>query len=56
MVATIAIILVVLWFAGMLTGNVFDGMLHLLIVGALVMMAVTTVSRRKGYQTPDGES
>lgn len=47
MIATAATILVVLWVIGMLTGYVMNGFTHLLMLSALIMMAVTTVSRRR---------
>ncbi len=47
MISIFATALVLLWAIGMMTGNVLGGAIHLLIVGALVMMLFTSVSLRK---------
>lgn len=47
--------LVLLWAIGMMTGILLNGAIHLLIVGALVMMLFTSVSLRKtkSYRSTD---
>ena len=47
MISIFATALVLLWAIGMMTGNLLGGAIHLLIVGALVMMLFTSVSLRK---------
>lgn len=47
MLETIAIILLVLWLLGMVTGQTFGGMLHAIIVVALVIFLIRIISGRR---------
>lgn len=47
MLWTIAIILFVLWLLGMVTANLFGGILHILLVAAVIIVIVRLVSGRK---------
>ena len=47
MLWTIAVILVVLWLLGLLTSYTMGGVLHLLLVIAVVMVAVSLVRGRR---------
>lgn len=47
MISIFATAMILLWTVGMMTGNLLGGAIHLLIVGALVMMLFTSVSLRK---------
>lgn len=47
MLETIAIILLVLWLLGMVTGQTFGGMLHAIIVAALVIFLIRIISGRR---------
>ena len=44
---TIALILLVLWALGLVTGTTMGGLLHLLLVVALVMVVLNFISGRK---------
>ena len=48
MLETIAIILLVLWLLGMVTGQTFGGVLHGIIVVALVIFIVRLLTGRRG--------
>lgn len=48
MLETIAIILLVLWLLGMVTGQTFGGVLHAIIVVALVMFLVRVLTGPPG--------
>lgn len=47
MLQTIAIILLVLWLLGVVTGNVFGGFIYALLVIGLVLFVVRLLSGRK---------
>jgi predicted membrane protein len=47
MLETIIIILVVLWLIGLVTSNTFGGVLHVLLVVALVVLVFRLLSGRK---------
>jgi hypothetical protein len=47
MLWTIAVILVVLWFLGLVTAHAFGGLLHLLLVVALIVVVVNLVQGRR---------
>ncbi|HEX5398857.1 MAG TPA: lmo0937 family membrane protein [Verrucomicrobiae bacterium] len=47
MIYTIAIILLVLWALGLLTGSTIGGFIHLLLAIAIVMMLANLLFRRK---------
>ena len=47
MLWTIAVILVVLWILGLVTAHVFGGLLHLLLVVALIVVVVNLVQGRR---------
>jgi len=48
MLWTITVILLVLWLLGMVTSYTLGGMLHILLVVAIVMAIVSLVSGRRG--------
>ena len=48
MLYTIAIILLVLWLLGMVTSYTMGGVVHVLLVIALVMILVNFISGRRG--------
>lgn len=47
MLETIIVILLVLWLIGLVTANTFGGILHLLLVVALVIFVIRLLSGRK---------
>jgi hypothetical protein len=47
MLETIAIILLVLWLLGMVTGQTFGGVLHAIIVVALVIFLIRLLTGRR---------
>lgn len=47
MLETIAIILLILWLLGMITGNTLGGGLHIIIVVALVIFLVRLLTGRR---------
>lgn len=47
MLETLIIILVVLWLLGLVTGTSLGGLIHLLLVVALVVLVVRLVTGRK---------
>lgn len=46
MLMTIFIVLLVLWLLGMVTGYVFGGLLHLLLVVAIVALLIRVIQGR----------
>jgi uncharacterized protein DUF5670 len=47
MLYTIAVILLVLWLLGLVTGTTMGGFIHILLVIAVVMVLVRVISGRK---------
>ena len=47
MLYTIAVVLLVLWLLGMVTGSAIGGFIHILLVIAVVMVLVNLISGRK---------
>ena len=47
MIYTIAVILLVLWLLGLVTGSTISGFIHILLVIAVVMVLVNFISGRK---------
>ncbi|MFZ0825857.1 MAG: lmo0937 family membrane protein [Verrucomicrobiia bacterium] len=47
MLYTIAVILLVLWLLGLVTGTTIGGFIHILLVIALVMVLVNFISGRR---------
>lgn len=47
MLETIIVILLVLWLIGLVTSNTFGGILHLLLVIALVVFVIRLLTGRK---------
>jgi hypothetical protein len=47
MLTTIAIVLLILWVLGLVSGSTMGGFLHILIVVAVVMFLVRFISGRK---------
>ena len=47
MLYTIAIVLLVLWFLGLITSSTMGGFIHVLLVIAIVMLLVNLISGRK---------
>ncbi|HLA96741.1 MAG TPA: lmo0937 family membrane protein [Pyrinomonadaceae bacterium] len=47
MLETIAIILLILWLLGMVSGQMFGGVLHALIVVALVIFVIRLLTGRR---------
>lgn len=47
MLETIAIILLILWLLGMVTGQTFGGVLHAIIVVALVIFVIRLLTGRR---------
>jgi hypothetical protein len=47
MLYTLAVILVVLWLLGLVTSYTMGGLIHLLIVIAIVMVIFNLITRRK---------
>jgi hypothetical protein len=47
MLETIAVILLVLWLLGLVTGQTFGGVLHLLIVVAIVVFVIRLLTGRR---------
>ncbi|MFU8802329.1 MAG: lmo0937 family membrane protein [Bradymonadaceae bacterium] len=48
MLWTIAIILLVLWVLGLITGTTVGGFVHLLIVLAVIVVAINLIQGRRG--------
>ncbi len=47
MLMTVAIVLVVLWLLGVVTAYTMGGLIHILLVGAIIVMLVRVVQGRK---------
>jgi len=47
MLETIAVILIILWLAGLLTSYTMGGLVHILLVIALVVIAIRLVQGRR---------
>jgi len=47
MLYTIAVILLVLWLLGLVTGSTIGGFIHILLVIAVVMVLINLISGRK---------
>ena len=47
MLYTIAVVLIVLWLLGLLTGYAMGGFIHVLLAVAIVMVLVNLISGRK---------
>ncbi len=47
MLQTVAVILVVLWLLGMVTSTMMGGLIHVLLVVAIVIVLVRVISGRK---------
>jgi hypothetical protein len=47
MLYTIALILVILWLLGLVTGTTMGGFIHILLVIAIVMVLLRVISGRK---------
>jgi hypothetical protein len=47
MLYTIAMILIVLWLLGLVTGNVMGGFIHVLLVIAIVVVLLRVISGRR---------
>ena len=48
MLYTIAVVLLVLWLLGLVSGYAIGGLIHILLVIALVMVLVSFISGRRG--------
>jgi Family of unknown function (DUF5670) len=48
MLYTIAVILIILWLLGLVTSYTMGGVIHVLLVIALVMVLVSFISGRRG--------
>jgi Family of unknown function (DUF5670) len=48
MLYTLAVVLIILWLLGLLTSYTIGGLIHVLLVVALVMVLVNVLSNRKG--------
>ena len=48
MLWTICVILIVLWLLGMVTSTTIGGLIHVLLVVAIIMVLVNLISGRKG--------
>jgi hypothetical protein len=47
MLTTVAIVLVVLWLLGMVTSTAIGGLIHILLVVAIVMMLIRVIQGRR---------
>ena len=47
MLETIIVILLVLWLVGLVTGNMFGGILHLLLLVAVVVFVIRLLTGRR---------
>ncbi len=47
MLSTIIVVLLVLWLLGLITSYTFGGMLHILLVVALVLLVISLFQRRR---------
>jgi hypothetical protein len=48
MLYTLALILIILWFLGLVTSYTLGGVIHVLLVIALVMVVLNFISGRRG--------
>jgi hypothetical protein len=48
MLYTIAVVLLILWLLGLVSGYAIGGLIHILLVVALVMVLVNFISGRRG--------
>ena len=48
MLWTICVILIVLWLLGLITGTTMGGVIHVLLVVAIIMVLVNLISSRRG--------
>jgi len=48
MLWTIAVILIVLWLLGLVTSYTMGGVIHILLVIAIVMILVNVIGKRRG--------
>jgi hypothetical protein len=48
MLWTVFVILLVLWLLGLVTGTTFGGLVHILLVIAVIVLIVNLVQRRRG--------
>jgi len=51
MLYTIAIILIILWLLGLVTSYTMGGVIHVLLVVALIMILVNFISGRRGARS-----
>ena len=47
MLYTIAVVLIVLWLLGLVTGTTIGGFIHILLVIAIIMVLVNVISGRR---------
>lgn len=47
MLQTIAIVLIILWLLGLVTGTTMGGVIHVLLVIAIILILVRVISGRK---------
>jgi hypothetical protein len=47
MLYTIAVVLIILWLLGLVSGSAMGGLIHILLVIAVVMILVNLISGRK---------
>lgn len=47
MLYTLAVVLIVLWLLGLVTGTAIGGLIHILLVVAVIMILVNLVSGRR---------
>jgi hypothetical protein len=47
MLQTIAIVLIILWLLGLITGNAMGGFIHILLVIAIVLVLVRIIQGKK---------
>jgi hypothetical protein len=47
MLTTVAIVLLVLWLLGMVTSTAIGGLIHILLVVAIVMMLIRVIQARR---------
>ena len=47
MLYTIAVVLIVLWLLGVVTGSAIGGFIHILLVVAIIMVLVNLITGRK---------
>jgi hypothetical protein len=49
MLYTIAVVLIILWLLGLVTGTTIGGFVHILLVIAIIMVLVNLISGRKPF-------